>query len=150
MKNIVVKYEDSVISISSAFKKKAFLPGTKEYEELTAVRRDFPEFRIEVRQFNTNTKQDRYKGLTYDYMRWYIENRDNANSDTMLKALDEMIDVSKCHSNGRRYPYIKQWFLESYPDVATFGMTKEELAKWNETQKNNISSLPNNADNKAA
>lgn len=143
MKNIVVDYDKSVITISSAFKKKAFIPGTNEYKELTAVRHDFPEFRIEVRQFKTNAEQDRYKGLTYDYMRWYIENRDNANSETMLKALDEMIDVSKCHSKSRRYPSIKKWFLESYPNVATFGMTEEELANWNEAQKNsNVTQFP--------
>ncbi|MBR1913041.1 MAG: hypothetical protein IJ828_11895 [Treponema sp.] len=143
MKNIIVDYDNSVISISSAFKKKAFTPGTKEYNELNTVRHDYPDFPISVREFHTNTEQDRYKGLTYDYMRWYIENKDKENGESMLKALDDMIDVSKCHSKGRRYPSIKKWFLETYSDVATFGMTDVELANWEKVQKkSNVTQFP--------
>ena len=135
MKALFVDYDNSVISISSAFKKRAFIPGTYEYKLLNSVRSEYPNFPIAVRVFNTNTQQDRYKGLTYDYMRWYIETNDKVHSEAMLKALDDMIDISKCHSTSKRYPSIKKWFLESYPNVATFGMNEEELAKWQEKQK---------------
>ncbi len=60
MKAIVVDYEKSNVIISSAFKKKAFTPGTPEYRKLNEVRRDYPEFSIVVREFKTNTQQDRY------------------------------------------------------------------------------------------
>ncbi len=135
MKPVFVDYDNSTISISSAFKKRAFIPGTPEYKALNSVRSDFPNFTVVVREFKTNTKQDRYKGLTYDYMRWYIETNDEKHKVEMLKALDDMIGVSKCHSNCKRYPSIKSWFLVSYPDVATFGMNEAELAKWQEAHK---------------
>jgi hypothetical protein len=44
----------------------------------------------------------------------------------MLKALDEMIDISKCHSTGKRYATIRNWFLDNYPAVKEFGMPKAE------------------------
>ena len=130
MKSIFVDYARSCISISSAFRRKAFTPGTTEYKLLTAVRSDYPSFTVVVREFKTNTQQDRYKGLTYEYMRWYIETNDKENSAVNLKALDEMIGNSKCHSTGKRYPTIKKWFLRTYPAIAEFGMNEEQLAKW--------------------
>ena len=135
MKPIYVDYEHSEISISSAFKKKAFTPGSVEYKKLNAVRADYPSFSIVVREFKTNTEQDRYKGLTYDYMRWHIETNDKAHSAVNLNALDKMIGNSKCHSLNKRYPSIKKWFLETYPEIAEFGMNEEQLAKWRAKQE---------------
>ena len=143
MKPMFVDYENGVISLSSAFKKRAFTPGTTEYRELNKVRHDFPDFGIEIREFQTNKKQDRYKGLTYDYMRWYItkvESKENA--ITSLDALEHELDKAKCHSKGRRYPTIKRWFLQRYPDVEIFGMTDEELAEWKAAQKSYVIDLP--------
>ena len=71
MKPIVVDYRNRTISLSSAFEKKAFTPGTAEYAQLQSVRVDFPYFRLSTREFKTNTKQDRHKGLTYKFMREY-------------------------------------------------------------------------------
>lgn len=150
MKNIIVDYENGEISISSAFKKKAFIPGTAEYKLLNAVRRDYPEFALTVRQFQTNNQQDRYKGLTYDYMRWYIETKDSEHAPEMIKALDDQIDISKCHSTCKRYPSIKAWFLKSYPAVAKFGMTDAEVAEWEAAQKSNVTSLPADSKGEAA
>lgn len=159
MKAIVVDYEKSNVIISSAFKKKAFTPGTPEYRKLNEVRRDYPEFSIVVREFKTNTQQDRYKGLTYDYMRWHIMTNDKEHSAVNIKALDAMIGNSKCHSLSKRYPSIKKWFLETYPEIAEFGMNEEQLAKWREKQEkaaqvpasksDKITELPTNADEDA-
>lgn len=132
MKALVVDYANGVISLSSAFEKKAFTPGTTEYAQLMAVRNDFPGFRLDTRKFKTNTKQDRYKGLTYDFMRDYIKRVEGDDAPAVLEGLEDLIEISKCHSTCKRYPSVKKWFLERYPDVATFGMTDEELAKWKE------------------
>ena len=128
MKNILVDYDRTVISVSSAFAKKAFTYGTREYDELNRARRDYPDFSIEIRQFKTNQKQDHYKGLTYDYMRNYIVTKDNEHAVEMLSTLDDMIGISKCHSKCKRYPTIKAWFLNQYPAVAQFGMDDPEAA----------------------
>lgn len=140
MKPIYVDYEHSEISISSAFKKKAFTPGTAEYRKLNSVRTDYPSFSIVVREFKMNTEQDRYKGLTYDYMRWHIETNDKEHSAVNLKALEEMISNSKCHSQSKRYPSIKKWFFKTYPEIAEFGMNEKQLAKWRAKQREESSS----------
>ena len=134
MKPIVVDYRNRTISLSSAFEKKAFTPGTAEYAQLQAVRSDFPGFRLDTRQFKTNTKQDRHKGLNYTFMREYISTHEK-DAKPVLEVLDDMIETSKGHSLSRRYPTIKKWFLKRYPAYAEFGMTEKELTKWREDQK---------------
>ncbi len=131
MKNIIVDYRNGKIILSSAFEKKAFTPGTAEYAQLMEVRHEFPDFHLDTRQFKTNTKQDRYKGLTYDYMRWFIgkvESEENA--PAVLEGLESLIALSKGHSTCKRYPTVKKWFLNRYPEFAEFGMTDEQVQKY--------------------
>lgn len=67
-----------------------------------------------------------YKGLTYDYMRRYISTHEEEDSAEMiLDELEEMINISHCHSQSRRYPVIKKWFLEKYAQVLEFGVENQ-------------------------
>ena len=130
MKPITVNYREGTISLSSAFEKRAFTPGTSEYAQLMEVRHDFPDFRLATRQFKTNTKQDHYKGLTYDYMRWFIEKHEGNDAPAVLIGFEAMIDITKGHSEGKRYPEVKTWFLNRYPAFAEFGMTEVQVQKY--------------------
>ncbi len=151
MKSIVVDYPNRMITLSSAFERKAFTPGTAEYTQLMQVRADFPDFRLNTRQFKTNTKQDRYKGLTYDYMRWFIGKIEGNNAPAVLEGFELLIDISKGHSTGKRYPEVKQWFLKRYPAFAEFGMTDEQLQEYRankaalEAAADNVTALPASA-----
>lgn len=49
--------------------------------------------------------------------------------EKMLAELEEMILISKCHSNGYRYPTIKKWFLDNYKEVQMFGVDQVETAR---------------------
>ena len=135
MKPITVNYSDGKIILSSAFEKKAFTPGTSEYAQLMEVRHEFPDFRLSTRQFKTNTRQDRYKGLTYDYMRWYIKKVEGTNAPTVLKAFDALINISMGHSTCKRYPTVKKWFLNRYPEFAEFGMNDEQIQKYRDEKE---------------
>ena len=44
------------------------------------------------------------------------------------RIYDEMKLISECHSKSFRYPVIKSWFLERFPEIKTFGVpvTEEE------------------------
>lgn len=130
MKPIKINNKERKITLSSAFEKKAFIPGTAEYELLQSVRHDFVGFELETRQFKKNTKQEHYKGLTYDFMRWYIQKVEGDNAPEVLAVFDKKLDIAKAHSTGRRYPIIKSWFLNTYPEFAEFGMTEEEIQKY--------------------
>ncbi len=138
MTAIKVNYAERKIVLSSAFVKKAFIHGTDEYKALQSVRSDYPDFALVTRKFKTNTAQEHYRGLSYDFMREYIGSHEK-DSKPVLDELEEMIGISKAHSLNKRYPTIKAWFLDRYPAIAEFGMTKSE----------NVSQLPE-AEDKAA
>lgn len=125
MTAIKVNYAKRKIVLSSAFAKKCFTPGSVEYTQLQAVRADYPDFALVTREFKTNTAQEHYRGLTYDFMREYIGSHEK-DAKVVLAELEEIIGVSKAHSLHKRYPTIKAWFLERYPAIAEFGMTKSE------------------------
>ena len=128
MKSIVVLTADRKIIMSSAFEKKARRFGSPEYKMLQEARRDNPDYAEVIRQFKTNTKQDRYAGLTYEYMRWYISIvEDEKDTPAILAGLDYLITLSKSHSKCKRYSTVKSWFLKRYPDVEIFGMDDEKL-----------------------
>lgn len=131
MTAIRLDYPGRKIVLSSAFEKKAFIPGTDEYDTLQAVRAAHPGFTLTTRQFKKNTKQEHYRGLTYNFMREYISGHE-ADPKPVLEELEEQIGISKGHSLSKRYPTIKSWFLERYPEYTKFGMTDDELAKWEE------------------
>ena len=125
-----IQIKNNQIMITKAFAKNAYCFGTPEYEMLQTVRRDYPSFPVVQREIKKNTKVDHYKGLNYEYMKWYIgQYETQEKKELMLKALEEMIDISKCHSTGKRYATIRNWFLKTYPAVKEFGMPKEEKDK---------------------
>ena len=113
-----IQIKNNQIVITKAFAKNAYCFGTPEYEMLQTVRRDYPEFKVVLREIKKNTNVDHYKGLNYEYMKWYIgQYETQEKKDLMLKALDKLIDISKCHSTGKRYATIRNWFLDNYPAV---------------------------------
>lgn len=118
---IIINDEISTIEISKKFAKAARYYGSKAYNTLQAVRKDYPNYTVTQREIKKNENQERYKGLTYQYMERYIQHRESA--ETAAAVLNEFYEkrlISECHS--KRYPTIKKWFLEKYPEVAEFGM----------------------------
>ncbi len=130
MKAIEVFAAEQKIVMSSAFEKKARKFGSPEYKMLREARLDNPGYSEEIRQFKTNTKQDRYKGLTYNGMREYIRKAEGDKADSVLVGFEALIDISKCHSNCRRYSTVKEWFLKRYPEIKEFGMDEEKMSKF--------------------
>lgn len=149
MKPITIDILNGKITLSSAFEKKAFTPGTAEYAQLMEVRHEFPSFSLDTRQFKKNTQQERYRGLTYNYMREFIKQTEGENASAVLIGLETLINISKGHSTGKRYPTVKKWFLDRYPEFAEFGMNEEQVQKYrdsktaNEAEKaDNLTQLP--------
>ena len=103
MTNITINYKKSTIEITKSFEKKASAYGSREYNELANVRKEFPDFRIIVKA--TKTKST-FKGMDYDFMKEYIEkhDEDNKNMDAFNKLL----------ANDLSYGEVKQWFIETY------------------------------------
>ena len=114
MANIKILFEKKTILLASGFAKKASNPKNAEFTELQEVKQIYPNFKTEVKHIKTNPKKECYKDLTYDYMRDYISTHD---SEIASAYLEELILRTRCHSTGYRYPTVKKWFLETYPEV---------------------------------
>lgn len=122
------------------FAKKSMDTRSEEFQHLQSVRAAYPNYQVERRQIKKKPNQEHYKGLTYDRMQSYICTHE---SGDMLKAtlnhFDEMLQIAECHSRCHRYPTIKKWFLEKYPEVRDFGLIPREAV---ESAPENITPFP--------
>lgn len=136
MKNTLkIDFAKEQIIMDRTFAQKVTDTTSAEYRHLQEVRRDYPDFKVVLRKIKKNPNKETYKGLTYDYMRNYIlTHEDDKNALIVLAEFSEMRQISRCHSQAKRYPVIKNWFLEKYPEIKNFGETvsvseEDELAE---------------------
>ncbi len=123
MKNTLkIEFNSGLIIMDRTFAKYAAIVGSSEYEKLQSARRDYPTFSVVKRTIKKNPNKECYRGLTYDYMRDYILS--HSNGDKTFHEFNELLLLSKCHSI--RYPAIKQWFLETYPEIAEYNTKRQE------------------------
>ena len=118
-----VDHTNRRIIMDRTFANNAAVVGSSEYNKLQLCRKDYPTYTVVRREIKKRPNQERYKGLTYPYMEDYIRSHETA--ETVRAVLDEFEElklVSKGHSRGFRYPTIKHWFLQQYPEFVQFGM----------------------------
>ena len=127
MRNVLKIFHDSEkagrIVMDREFAVKSSIYGTQEYDKLQAARRDYPNYSVVRKTIRRNPKKEAFNGLTYEYMERYME-RYNATAETRQKY-QEMRFMANCHSI--RYPVIKKWFLETFPEVKDWGKMKNQL-----------------------
>ena len=127
MKNTLkIDRNKKMIIMDRTFAKLSENTRSEEYAHLQRVRRDNPEYTVVRREIKKNPSKECYKGLTYEYMERYILHVEGTKAVEVLKELAEMRLIAECHSNAHRYPVIKRWFLERYPEIAKFGLPKFE------------------------
>lgn len=125
MKNTLkINHENKTIVMDRTFAKFAENTRSEEYAHLQQVRRDYPDYTVTIRTIKRNSEKETYKGLTYEYMEEYILNHETEeNVLAIIKEFHELRTISKCHKQGLRYPTIKRWFLNKYPNVEKFGIS---------------------------
>ena len=143
MKNwLKLNHTTRTIIMDKTFAKFAENTMSAEYAHLQSVRRDYPTYTVERRHIKKNAKQEHYHGLTYTYMEYYIASH---GSKEDRRTYDEMKLISQCHSKAFRYPVIKSWFLERFPEIKEFGVedtTDENAPDSMEDTNANITELP--------
>jgi len=146
MTNILkVDHKKKMLIMDKSFANNSSIFGSRESLMLEEARRAYPTYAVARKQIKKNTNQEHYNGLTYEYMRWYIETHEEGEKLTAtIKEFDELLLISKCHSKGKRYPTIKKWFLDNYHEVKTFGMSQEQLEAFKKAQeeKNKTNVVP--------
>lgn len=137
---LTVDHSNNKIIMDRTFAKYEKDTFSEEYAHLQQVRRDYPTYRVELRKIKRNSDKETYKGLTYEYMEKYIVKHEPADTrKSVLMEFEDMIFISQCHSKAKRYPVIKNWFLEKYPEIVKFGMPKEEPT---ETKEIKVAEMP--------
>ncbi len=110
------------IIMDKTFAKNAAIYGSEEYGKLQNCRRDYPEYSVVTRSIKKNPGKESYRGLNYGYIEEYIMNHDNAEKN--MAIYKQKREIANCRSV--RFPVIKKWFLETYPEVATYGVIPAE------------------------
>ena len=126
MKNTLhIDHKDRLIVMDRTFAMNALNTRSDEYEHLQKVRKHYPKYSVVQRHIRKNENKKTYKGLTYEYMEDYIMT--HGSSETVKANLKEFYEkrlIAECHGKAFRYPAIKRWFLEKYPEIVEHGMEK--------------------------
>lgn len=120
--NLKIDHALQCIVIGKDFNRKQSDIESVEYKMLCEVVQVYPEYKVTIKEIKKNSHKESYKGLTYNYMERYISIK-GTRSDR--QEYDDMRLLSECHS--KRFPVIKQWFLQKYPEVAEYGAKEEFL-----------------------
>lgn len=145
MKNTLkLDHAKRTIVMDRTFAKFAANTMSTEYAHLQAVRQDYPEYAVVLRKIKRNKTKECYRGLTYEYMEDYILTHGTPEEiKKNLKIYDEKKLISECHSKARRYPVIKSWFLETFPEILKFGMNEDpKVIETENDAKNVVSAAP--------
>ena len=116
-----LNFEECLIVMDRTFAKNAENTRSEEYAHLQEVRNSYPEWKVVTRTIERNPSKESYKGLTYEYMEDYIlRHESEENQLAVIKEFNELRTISRCHKQGLRYPTIKKWFLNKYPEITDF------------------------------
>ena len=107
-----IDFIEEKIIVSKKFLKEASTINTTAYIELTKIRKDYPDFTIEPRKIAKRENKMTYGKLTYDFMRKYIEAKDDA--ENVLVEFEQVKKLSKFQN--AQYVFVKKWFLGLYGD----------------------------------
>lgn len=146
MKNTLkLNHAKREIVMDATFARNAENTMSPEYAHLQTVRRDYPEYTVIRRTIKRNANKESYKGLTYEFMETYIMSHGKPETRIAnLREFNEMHLIAECHSKAFRYPVIKAWFLDMYPEVKNFGKKVEAVAEEQEEaeSQDNVVEIP--------
>lgn len=113
MENIVFDVMTNTITIPKYFYQASKEFGSEEQKILSDIQKQYPNMTIAVKTANRKNKKNDYKGLTYKYMRHFINVMDKGN----LVNFEETIYYYERYGydNVVVYKHVRDWFLEQYP-----------------------------------
>ena len=75
---------------------------------------DYPNMKVSVRESSRKNTPNKFKGLTYRYMRKFISVMDSENLDVFERVILHFESIYM--ENGEVYAAVRDWFLENYPN----------------------------------
>ena len=116
MKNNIgydVDFFNDKIILSKKFAKAACILGSSEYNTLMMLRKDNPNFTIELREIKKKTGKKTYRHLTFEVMEEMIIRLDGEGCKNL--AIFEAVKV-QAKLQPSPYAYVKKWFLNHYKE----------------------------------
>ena len=112
-RNCKVDFMAREIVVSKGFYRLAQLFGTEEYEMLSRLYKQYPEFRICFRKTQNNAGG---WNPTYEDMKTIIISR-SMNPDEALREFEQVCSVGRAMPSA--YAYVRGWFMEMYGSEAS-------------------------------
>lgn len=119
-----IKHADKEIVLTKAYEKKANIPGTKEFRELTKLHKSYPDYDIVMRTATITADKDTHGGLTIERIEKIISAQPNA--EELMKEYKDFVafwgkEVEDKKNPGQkvmRAPYgkVKSWYLKKVKD----------------------------------
>ena len=122
------------IEMSKKEAKAAAKFGSDEYKDLQTARKDYPNFKVVTVTRKSTAKKNPFKGLTYEYMKMYIEKHDDDDKSIMAeyKMLRGLTDeAEEVLAESFTYLEMKDWFLKKFPAIASFHEARAKLLENN-------------------
>lgn len=113
MNGIKTDFVNNRIVISKKAYNRSQHSETSEYRSLRALKKEFPEMEVVIRQ---TTRKPKSKRIKYDKMLNYILCQNN--SEALLKEFIEIRNRSKSQDNA--YKYVADWFENKFPDFKKY------------------------------
>lgn len=108
--NCTVRFETCSLVVSRSFLKKASVPFSEEYEMLSRLTKQHPDFTIEVKAAAPRKQQ--YMP-TYDEMMTHISYQEDAK--TLMDEFKVVRAMACTHQNA--YMHVRRWFLTRFPEM---------------------------------
>lgn len=134
MQNIKVDFISNTIITTKSFYEAAKNYGSEEYKMLKEIQKDNPEMKVSVRESSRKSEPNKFKGLTYRYMRKFISVMDKENLQTFEEVV--LLYEGLYTENATVFASVRDWFLKNYP------YHKEMIVAAVPTRKSVLNSLP--------
>ena len=113
-------FQKNIIELNATEARKAAKIGTEENRQLLEAKSNFPNFQIRI--LPTRKSSYDFKGLTYEFMERYISTHD---TEEQLNEFNKKRNISGEAPKADSYGEIKQWFLESFPQILAASASKK-------------------------
>jgi len=106
--------------------------GSDKFNELREFQAVYPTFTIKIVASHQNSGQ--FKGLTYEYMKKFINKCEREDKNTILEKFNELTGANNKNKNVddaekaevASYLEVKKWFLKIFPEVEKFKETQRK------------------------
>jgi len=122
--------ETKKIEMTKNEAKEAGKLNTDKFHELRQYMAMYPTFEIQIKA--PSKRKVEFRGLTYEYMKSYIQKHDDENG-TIMAEFRELIAQDKKdkvegaeHLEAAGYLDVKKWFLAKFPEIKDY---KEQHAE---------------------